>query len=442
MNMKKDELLQTIKDQQIEVRKRLSQEIIISRQKISLFKEILESTPIKVVTGVRRSGKSTLVLKSLEKEEFLYFNFDDEYLGQLLSTDLSELIQLGLMVNPKAKYFVFDEIQNIEGWELFINKLHRNRKNIILTGSNSRLLSSELSTHLTGRHISIELYPFSFKEFIIYNNLLTESKTAEIKNFDHLSSDEKTFYKKKLLDYIRVGGFPEVSDENIQLQFQKMYLKELYEKIVSRDIVQRRKIKNIKALKEISLYLISNFSAQFTFQSIKTVSSVKSVNTVKNYAEFLQEAYVGFILDPFSFKVKERISLPKKFYIIDTVFADILLSAHSQNLGKKLENLIYIELKRRGCEIYYLKETSYEVDFLIREGLNVVELIQVCWSFDESKTKDREVSALVKASAIHKKAKLTILSFDTDEIIVINKKEVRIIPAWKWLYAESETKSL
>jgi predicted AAA+ superfamily ATPase len=255
----------------------------------------------------------------------------------------------------------------------------------------------------------------------------------DTKTIKNITSDQRMNFENQFRLYMNRGGFPEIIFEEIGSRYAKLYLKELYDKIINRDLVQRRKIKSIKALKEISLHMMSLYSSRFTFQSVKKSSSIQSVNTVKNYIEYLQEAYIGFILEPFSYKIKQRISLPKKFYVIDTALVENIIGGTTLDHGKKLENIIFIELKRRGHEIYYFAHPSYEIDFLIREGIRLTTLIQVCWTLQDTKTQKRAVNALCKAALELNCKKLIIITFDEETMIETQQGAIQVIPAWKWL---------
>ena len=426
--MEMKEIAQRLRDQQKEVSELLERTDLVSRVQSEQFQEILSSKLIKVIIGIRRCGKSTLVLQNMKGAKFLYFNFDDEIFAHLEAKDLQMLLEQGLLIHPNVQQFVFDEIQNVEGWELFINRLKRRGYQITVTGSNSRLLSQELSTHLTGRHLTIELFPFSFEEYLVYRKILPESSKIQAGTTEEIAS-----VKKALLEYIEQGGFPEILDFPLSSRAAMNYLKELYDRIVSRDIIQRKRIKNSRALREVSLILMSGYSSKFTYQSLKKQSSIQSVNTIKNYVDLLQMAYIGFVVEPFSFKVKERISLPKKFYLIDTSFADVLLGKTSSDMGKKLENIVFLQLRRQGLEIYYLHQPQYEVDFVIRQGRTITELYQVAWSIQNPETRQREVKALVKAAKQFPKAKLFLLTFEEQELIQQDGVEIQVYPVWKWL---------
>ncbi len=421
--MKLAQLKIEIEDQQIESKESIENPSIVMRLQASEFREFLQSNLIKVIVGVRRSGKSTLALLSMKKHKYIYFNFDSEILGSIESNNLNQIFEIGLEIQPDAHFFIFDEIQNVEGWELFINKLHRKKKNIILTGSNSRLLSSELTTHLTGRVLTLELLPFSFREFL-GSNFKSEP----------LKIEERVELKRRLQDYIDTGGFPDLIQFEKGSKIAKQYLFELYDRIISRDLIQRRKIRNIKAIKDLSLLLLSLNSSRFTFQSLKRNLNFTSINTVKNYVDFFCETYLGFIVEPFSYKVKARISLPKKFYSIDPTLVESVLKVANRDLGKKLENIIYLELRRRKYEIYYLYQNNYEVDFALVRGRTLMELIQVTWDISDNSTYLREVSSLIKAAKEFKVSNLTIISFESNEDKILKDGfEINILPAWKWL---------
>lgn len=424
--MLKDRYLQIVIDQQVEIKAALTLPDLVDRTAVEPLQLLIEKSPVKVIMGIRRSGKSTLALQVLQKKQFIYFNFDDELLAQLSVEDINELFEAARNKFPNATYFLFDEIQNITGWEFFINKLHRKKVNILITGSNSRLLSSELATHLTGRHFGFELFPFSFTEFL-------NAQKIHFKNLELLTTSDRLLLKDQFMQYLNKGGFPETLNEDSNSQFSKMYLRELYDKIITRDLVQRRHIKNIKALKEISLLLFSSYSSQFTYNSVKNASSINSINTIKNYIDYLQESYLGFVVEPFSYKVKTRISLPKKFYLIDLSLVNAILGSSSPDLGKKLENLVFLHLRRASKEVYYVKQPSYEIDFLIREGRVTSELIQVAWSLADPKTRARELKALIHGAAEFKCTHLTVITLDEEELIQLSGCKIRVLPAWKWM---------
>lgn len=431
--MKIQQIKQTLIDQQQEAQDIINDSQLIEREQLTLITESINSKLITVIVGIRRSGKSTLAMQSHKNKKFLYFNFDDEILAQIKTEELQDLLNIGLELKPDSTHLIFDEIQNIPKWELFINKLQRKKFKITLTGSNSRLLSSELASHLTGRHVSIEVLPLSFAETL---KLLADDKTTKTTN---LNSKKIIDLQLKFKYYIENGGFPEVYSLSENKKFRHMYAQELYDKILTRDIVQRRKIKNIKALKEVALLCLFNFSSRFSYQVTKRTSQINSLNTVKNYIDYLEESYLGFVIEPFSFKVKERISLPKKFYCIDPLILSAILKNENSDFGKKLENIIFLELRRMQKETYCIIDPKYEVDFAIREGRSITELIQVCWDLSEAETKAREIKSLLLAQKKYNAKKLKIITYATEDKIQIDESFViEVTPAWKWLLTNSE----
>lgn len=422
------QLKQRLIDQQAEAVELLNAPSLIQREQMDSVLSSIESKLITVIVGIRRCGKSTLALQAHKNKSFFYFNFDDEILSQIKTEHLQTLIDLAFEIQPKATHLIFDEIQNIDRWEFFINRLQRKRIHITLTGSNSRLLSSELATHLTGRHISIEVLPLSFTEFLrlTKKNELILEKNPTSQNIIKIQSEFR--------NYIENGGFPEIYQFSNDTKIKDIYIKDLYDKILTRDVAQRRKIKNIKILKEIALLCQSHVASRFTYQSFKKTTASKSLSTIKNYVDYIEESYLNFIVQPFSFKVKERVSLPKKMYSIDSLILKNILKNQNTDFGKKLENLVYLELRRQTFDVYTIIEPTYEVDFCIREGRNITELIQVCWDFESNMTKEREIKSLINAYKKYKSKKLKIITYATEEVFQYDKSlYIEIIPAWKWV---------
>lgn len=349
-------------------------------------------------------------------------NFDDENLLKVKNTD--EIVKGIFEVYPESKYILFDEIQNLENWELFINKLQRRGYNLVLTGSNARLLSKELATALTGRHIPIEIFPFNFKEFL------------KAKNFD-LDEELLPEAKGKLLnlldEYLKNGGFPEVIVKNLE---PKTYLDTLFDAILLKDVVKRYKVRFSQKIYDLALYLISNFSNEFSFTKLKNILNFNSVNTLQNYLGYLEDAYLVFHLDRFSFKKKEQIKTAKKIYLVDNGFILAKSFQFSENIGKLMENLVFAELLKRGNKanetlFYYKTRNKKEIDFVLKEGRKVKSLIQVCYSI-ESEIK-RETSALIEANQELKSDDLMIITWDKESEEKIKNKKIKFIPLWQWL---------
>ncbi|MBI5555605.1 MAG: ATP-binding protein, partial [Elusimicrobia bacterium] len=320
---------------------RIFRQKIVGREAARANKDILGSNLIKVITGVRRCGKSVFVHQLFKDKDYAYVNFDDERLIGIQANSLNDFLECAKELQPDFKSIFLDEIQNVTGWELFVNRLKRQDYNLVVTGSNSKLLSRDLATHLTGRHFSVELYPFSFKEFLDYRGF-------PVKADDFYITEKRAAVKKFLEEYLNYGGFPEI----FKLESKAAYLRELYDKIIMRDIILRYSIKYSQDLKEMALYAFSNFASRFSFNKIKNIFEIKSVHTVKNYINYLEEAYLLFQLTTFSRKLKEQIKLPKKIYCIDTGMINSIVSRSNFDYGRLIENLVFLELKRRRKEIY------------------------------------------------------------------------------------------
>lgn len=395
----------------------------IEREVEQKAQKTIKDNLIKVIIGVRRSGKSILAHRLLQNQTYGYINFDDERLLGVKTSDLNDLLEILNEINPGVRYFLFDEIQNVAGWELFVNRLKRIGYNIIVTGSNSKLLSSELATHLTGRHLTIELYPFSFKEFLFYQG-------KKFYGDDFYLTGKRAEIKKELNNYLISGGFPEL----FKIQLKAQYLRDLHNKIISRDIVERHNIKYPKTIKEISLFLLSNFGAKITYHKIKNVFEVKSVHTIKKYINYLENAYLVSELLAFSFKVKEQVSKPRKVYGIDTGLIRAVSANFSPNTGRAMENVVFLELKRRQNEIFFYTGTSdKEVDFVIKKSQKIIQLLQVCYDLQNIDTQEREISSLLKASDELNCRDLLIITWDDEKETKIKGKKIKFIPLWKWL---------
>ncbi|MCD6246840.1 MAG: ATP-binding protein [Candidatus Diapherotrites archaeon] len=387
--------------------------------------EFLESALIKVTTGVRRCGKSFFTYLILKEKPFGYANFDDE---RILTDKPQKILSALLEIYGKGmKVLFFDEIQNLEKWELFVNRLHREGYNIFLTGSNAKLLSRELATHLTGRHYSIELFPFSFREYLratdFRENLQIEKGKALVKH--------------ELNNYLKTGGFPEII---VEKENPKIYLRELFRDIIEKDIILRYNIRYRRTFKEIASAIVSNTSSLISFNKIKNNFGLKSEHTAKNYIEYLKEAYLIILLDKFSVKPKEIERSPKKAYAVDTGFVNFVGLRTSENTGKLIENLVAIELLRRksywhnGWELYYWKDyQQHEVDFVVKEGMQVKKLIQVTYTSGIDEIEKREIKALLKASKQLKCNNLLCITWDYEATEEIKGKKIRFIPLWKFL---------
>ncbi|MEW5896449.1 MAG: ATP-binding protein [Nanoarchaeota archaeon] len=416
-----EEIKSAIIDREEEIAEKFKQEKIIERENTREIKKHLSTDAIVVLTGVRRCGKSILAFMLGRGEKCGYVNFEDERLA-LKTEELNKVLEAIYSLKGDVSILIFDEIQNITGWEKFVARLISHKK-IIITGSNARLLSKELATYLTGRHLDWEVFPFSFREFLKLkgfkpNIYLTKDK-AQIKNY--------------LQEYLEKGGFP------LNYKLGKLFLLETYRDIVERDVIQRYKIKYPFVLKEIAGYLITNFGQEISFNQLKNVLKVKSVHTIENYISYLQNAYLVFLLKRFSFKLKEQSLAPKKVYCIDIGLAQARGFKLSENKGALLENLVALELLRklssnRRLELYYWKDHQQrEVDFVLKEGTKIKQLIQVTKISSRLDLKERELDSLIKASRELKCNNLLIITEDYEEEEAIKSKKIRYVPLWKWL---------
>ncbi len=427
--MNVNEIQTIISDQREEIQRIFTEENIIEREFLDTWKRFIGSNLIKVVTGIRRSGKSVFSFQLLNKKKYAYINFDDERLVGLKPSDLNMILEAFYQLYGDFKYIFLDEIQNIEGWELFVNRLKRQGFNVVVTGSNAKLLSKELATHLTGRYIGIEIFPFSFREFLTFENF-------DMTNNDLYSTRKKSLLIKKLQEYITHGGLPEaIKDKGVL----KSYLPTLYSTTLTKDVISRYKINYVTTLKEISNYLISNFSKYITFNKIKNNYNLKSPHTSKKYVSYLEESYLFFLLDKFSFRYKEATASPKKVYAVDTGIINVMAFASSENFGRLMENLIAIELLRKKAfnplsEIYYWKDYQQkEVDFVLKKGPKVEQLIQAVYVSSPDEIDKREYAALLKASKELQCNNLLMITWDYEAKETLDGKKIEFTPLWKWL---------
>jgi len=324
---------------------------------------------------------------------------------------------------------LLDEIQNIPLWEATIRRLYDREKNlkIIISGSSSRLLSSEISTALRGRTLTHKVFPFSFKEFLKANRI-----NFEIKNIKY--STKRNIIIKGLRDYLEFGGFPQVVLEENKTEL----LQEYYRAILYRDIVERYQIKNLKLfenfLKVVTQHTASLFSYGKTLNLFKSMGYKISKNTLIEYMKYIESTFFAFEVPIFSYSIKDQLQYPRKLYIIDTGIRNAVSFRFSLDWGKLAENLVFIELKRQDKEIYYWKNSkNLEVDFLIKEGVEIKELIQVCWNIEDEKTRKREIRALLKAMDEFKIKEALVITENYDDSEEIDKKKIFFIPLWHWL---------
>ncbi|MBU2637284.1 MAG: ATP-binding protein [Bacteroidetes bacterium] len=381
-----------------------------------------------VVSGLRRCGKSTLlnqIINDLYNKGIYYFNFEDERLVDFSVEDFNHLYEVFLELYGDKKVFFFDEVQNVPQWEVFVRRMQGKGCKFFITGSNASLLSKELGTKLTGRNVNVELFPFSFIEYLSFKEFQLSKNGLSL-------TSERAVIKKHFAEYLKHGGMPEY------LKYRDTtLLKRVYEDILYRDIVARYGIKQVKPLRELGLYFLSNIGGTFSYNNLKKVLGVGSSNTIKSYADFLENSYLIFLVNKFSYSLKQQFASPKKIYCIDNGLADAVAFQFSKNKGKFLENLVFLELRRKFPEIYYYKASNnLEVDFLIKSGKNDLMLIQVADNLDSEKTRHRELAALEKAMDELKLKTALILTDDTEEEIKLKGKVIMVKPIYKWLLGD------
>ncbi|MEI8174999.1 MAG: ATP-binding protein [bacterium] len=391
----------------------------------------ISSDLIKVILGPRRAGKSVFALMLLKDRDFAYFNFDDESLPGEEKIDLDELLSELKQVYGDTKYILFDEIQNLPNWELFVNRLHRAGYNLVLTGSNASLLSKELATHLTGRHIPIEILPFNFREIL-------KAKQYEFSIDKMLLPEEKAKLYGYITQYMTNGGFPEVITKDVE---PKGYLDVLFDAVLFKDVIKRHKVRFPKQIDNLESYLINNVSSQYTARKLANVLAFKSDITVAKYLGYLTEAYLIFPLDRHSTKATMRLQSPKKTYVVDNGLITAKAVQHSPNSGKLMENLVFMELVKRGNQpnrelFYYKTRNDREIDFVLKKGYEVAELMQVTYETTDQYVEEREVKALVEAGKELNVKKGMVITWNEKKEVDKDGMMVRFIPLWEWLTAE------
>ena len=408
---------------QREERDRLLSLPYINRQTIYPVDVLLQSPMIKLITGPRRVGKSVFALLALKNTNFAYLNFDD---NQLLTNWNEDVVMQTLNdVYPDFQYLLLDEVQNLPNWDLWVTTLYRRGYNLIITGSNARMLSQEMATVLTGRYIPIAMYPFSLPETLQWYDIAPTNIPTE-KHAKVLSLQD---------DYLRLGGYPEIVKTRALAQ---SYLSTLYDSILLKDVAKRHKIRNTESLYNLAGYLLANFCNLITANDITTEFGLKSVTTTQKFLNYLHEPYLFFYLQRFNNKLKVMKKAARKVYVVDNGFVSTTAFNLSENLGRLLENQVFIELIRKGYDtentlFYYRSRNDKEVDFVTRKGVKVERLIQVCYDLTSEKTRRREIDALIEVAGELKCQTLQIISYQHKEIIEEKGFTIQVIPFMEWL---------
>ncbi len=395
---------------------------LVRREGLNEAAKAISHPNVLVILGVRRCGKSVFSYILAKGKKYGYINFDDERLLGLQAGDLNGVLEAFYRLYGDIEMLILDEVQLITGWELFANRLRRTKK-VIVTGSNSKLLSGELATHLTGRHLDTILYPYSFKEYLQAKNfLIREAYTTQ----------EKAMLLNHLADYMQNGGFPET------LKFGKKMTAAIYEDIITKDVIMRHKIRKPQELRRLARFLASNTSKEYTYSRLAKILPIKHVATASKWVGYLEEAFLFFSLARFDYKLKEQFLAPKKTYCIDTGIVNSAGFAFSENRGPLMENIIAIELKRRayreGTELYYWKDyRQSEVDFVVKSGNKITELIQATYASTKEEINERQQKSLIKASKALRCNKLTIITWGYKGQETAGWKKIACKPLLEWL---------
>ena len=393
-----------------------------TRKHIQNVAPYLEANVIKLITGPRRAGKSVYALQILSGKNYAYLNFDDTQL--LGAFDEDAVMQALAEVYPGYEYLLLDEVQNLDSWDAWVSKLSRRGVNLVITGSNANLLSSEMSTFLTGRYVEIQILPFSMEETLKYREAPINAELP----------DEKAKLFIEMDDYLKKGGYPEIVKNR---EIEQAYLTALFDSIILKDVAQRHRIRKITELYDLADYLISNYSNPLSYNEIAEELSLGSVTTVKKFCGYLAEPYLFFYLPRYNNKLKVMKKAPRKVYIIDNGFIYTRSFELSSNNGRQLENMVFIELLRRGYDLkkslfYYRTSNDKEVDFVTRDGRKVTSLIQVSYDISKNKTREREFDSLVKASEELNCDKLILITWDQDESFNYRGKNISVVSLQKW----------
>ena len=402
----------------------------IDRELLKEISFLVKLKHIVAITGHRRAGKSVFLSQIIDRyygiDNIYYLNLDDERLASVTLEDMNTVIEVLYLLFGMKKVIFLDEIQNLAGWERFVSRLYNEGYKIYITGSNAKLLSSELATFLTGRYIETEIYPFSFREFLTYRGI-------------HID-DPKNLYKtevkaeiRRLFDeYLLTGGFPEV------VKYKELsLLRTLFSDVITKDVVGRYRIKEVRTIKEIAHFLISNAAKEFSYNRLKNIYKLGSVHTIKNYIEYLVATYMFFELPKFFYSLKEVQTRTKKIYVIDNGLINAVGFSPTPDTGRLYENLVFNELKRRKKDVYYYKDRQgKEIDFIVQDKKKIVECIQVCFNPEDEATFRREIKSLLAGMEKFSLKKGLILTGNSEDRIKIKGMEILTVPLWKWLLSE------
>ena len=384
----------------------------------------LKSTQAQCVIGVRRSGKSTMCYQALHEAglKYAYADFDDERLEGMGSGQLNDVLEVLYKIYGDFNCLFLDEIQNVDGWHLFVNRMLRKKMKVVITGSNAKLLSGELATHLTGRNKEIALYPFSFMEYCKMKGVDMTRKTTKAEAFRRAAFDE----------YMKQGGFPEL----LSMEDGRAYVSTLVENILKRDIEQRYKIAYKAAFENMAHHLLNVSPTIVVIKDLAELFHFKSEHTARNYVNYLQEAYMLIGVQKYSQKSRVR-SVQEKVYAVDVAMMSERENAFAgDNLGHRLETIVLVHLMRRckmeGLDVYYMNERSGECDFVLCKDNKVLQAIQVSYDISSPKTRKREIRGILMAAKASGCKNLLLLTDHEYEEIDEEGFHIKVQPVYDW----------
>ena len=397
---------------------------LIERSVFSRVLAALDDPRVIVLTGIRRCGKSTLLVQLMQtKKNYCYVNFEDERLLSFRAEDFGILDEVLIEVYGPSGIYFFDEIQNVEKFETFVRRLQDNGKKVVLTGSNASLLSQEFGTRLTGRYKLFTIYPFSFIEYLRFRKIAVRKESLYL-------AEERVNLIREFDRYCESGGMPEYLRN-----CDSDYIKTLYDNILYRDIIARHSIRRQRLVRELVAILASTVTLPFTYNSLKKSLGLMNAITVKEYISYLSGAYLFFEIPRFDYSLKKQLGAPRKIYCIDTAFCTICGFSSSPDKGRSLENIVFIQLMRSGSEIFYFSGKR-ECDFVLKDQKKMSRAIQVCYEFT-TENREREIGGLIEAMAAFNLEQGMILTYDQEDELKQEGKTILIKPAWKWILEET-----
>jgi uncharacterized protein len=417
--LSKELLRQILTEQRTSI---LKKQTGIEREVLSSIGEKLRLPHIHVITGIRRSGKSTLLRQIIKKyyadTDFYYVNFEDERFLNFEAPDFNDIYETLVALFGQKKVFFIDEIQQVGHFDAFVRRFYDNGFKFFITGSNAGLLKEEISTRLSGRHIDTGLRPFSFTEYLTF-------KKITIENINVLQTEDRAVITEMFENYLILGGMPE-----FLLYEDPQILRQVYDDILYKDIIVRKKVENVRAAKELYLWLLTNFSRKFSYNSLSKKLSSGSINSLRKYTDYLEESYLVRLVNKFDYSLNKQLVNDKKVYLADNGFIPVISTQPGTDQGWLLENLVSCNFPG-GNELFYFSGKK-ECDFITLSNKTITGAIQVCWNLNSDNYK-RETEGLLEAINFCNLSEGLILTNNQEDTLNIDKKKITVKPVWKWL---------